>query len=433
MTNRNECRTIGHMAVKTKYRHIKPDFKLRETPLFKRLASLEPVSARNTLPLTWAKAKDFSVWDDRGNKWIDMTSGIFVANAGHANPKIKAAIKRQLDSDLLFAYNYPTDIKKRFIEKLLALSPKHFNAMTLLNSGSEAMDTAYKLIKLYGNKTGKKYIVSFTGNYHGRGLSNDLISRGKSNAAWSGVTDPGVVFLDFPYDKHAKFDPGKLPRGKEIAGFVIETFQGWGCWMYPKQFLRDLYTFAKKNKALVCFDEMQSGFYRMGPLYGYMTYSDFKPDILGLGKGISSSLPLSAVLSRKELFDIDENADLHGTHSGNALCVAAGLANLEFLSSRTEIERRKKTFAIFKRELRALEQSPLIRQVNVSGLIAGIIFEKKEDSMAIVRDCVSRGVLLMLIPRNSIKLAPPMTITAQAIREALRVLREAIKRREMNV
>ena len=161
-----------------------------------------------------------------------------------------------------------------------------------------------------------------------------------------------------------------------------------------------------------------------------MTYSDVTPDILGLGKGISSSLPLSAVLSRKELFDIDENADLHGTHSGNALCVAAGLANLEFLSSRTEIERRKKTFAIFKRELRALEQSPLIRQVNVSGLIAGIIFEKKEDSMAIVRDCVSRGVLLMLIPRNSIKLAPPMTITPQALKEALGVLREAIARRE---
>ena len=430
MTNRNECRTIGHMAVKTKYRHIKPDFKLRETPLFKRLDSLEPASTKNTLPLTWAKAKDFSVWDDKGNKWIDMTSGIFVANAGHANPKIKQAIKRQLDSDLLFAYNYPTEIKKKFIEKLLALSPKHFNATTLLNSGSEAMDTAYKLIKLYGRKTGKKYIVSFTGNYHGRGLSNDFISGGPENASWSRANDHGVVFLDFPYDKKTKFDAKKLPRGKNIAGFVIETFQGWGCWMYPKQFIRDLCAFAKKNKVLICFDEMQAGFYRMGPLYGYMTYGDFKPDILGLGKGISSSLPLSAVLSRKELFDIDTNADLHGTHSGNAVCVAAGLANLEFLSSREEISRRKKTSAIFEKELRALGKSSLIRQVNVSGLIAGIIFENKEDSMAIVRECVKRGVLIMLIPRNSIKLAPPMTITPPALREALEVLREAIARRE---
>ncbi|MDO8553020.1 MAG: aspartate aminotransferase family protein [bacterium] len=420
------------MAIKTKYRNIRADFKLRETPLFKKLVSLEPASTKNTLPITWAKAKDFSVWDDKGNKWIDMTSGIFVANAGHANPKIKAAIKKQLDSDLLFAYNYPTEIKKKFIEKLLAISPKHFNATTLLNSGSEAMDTAYKLIKLYGNKTGKKYVVSFTGNYHGRGLSNELISGGPKSAAWAGVTDSDIVFLDFPYDMKAEFDYKKLPQGTDIAGFVIETFQGWGCWMYPKKFLRDLYTFAKKNKALVCFDEMQSGFYRMGPLYGYMTYGDFKPDILGLGKGISSSLPLSAVLSRKELFDIDKNADLHGTHSGNALCVAAGLANLEFLSSHEEIARRKKTSAIFEKELLALEKSPLVRQVNVSGLIAGIIFEDKEDSMAIVRECVNRGVLAMLIPRNSIKLAPPMTITPQALTEAMGVLREAIAKREAN-
>lgn len=420
-------------GVKTKYRSISPKFTLKKTPLFKLLDSREPASAANTLPLTWKKARDFSVWDDAGNKWIDMTSGIFVANAGHANPKIKAAIKRQLDEELVFAYNYPTEIKKKFVEKLLALSPKHFNALTLLNSGSEAMDTAYKLIKLYGNKTKKKYIISFKGNYHGRGLSNDLISGGKERATWSGVYDDAVVFLDFPYSKTATFDPSKLPPAKQIAGFVIETFQGWGAWMYPKKYINDLYTFAKKNGALVCFDEMQAGMYRMGPLYGYMTYGDFKPDILGLGKGISSSVPLSVVLARKELFDIDPNADLHGTHSGNAIAVAAGLANLEFLSSKTEVARRKRTSALFERELMKLESSHLIKQVNARGLIAGIIFERMEDSSAIVLECIKRGVLVMLIKRNSIKLAPPLTITEEALKEALSVIGDVVLERTAQI
>jgi acetylornithine/succinyldiaminopimelate/putrescine aminotransferase len=420
------------LGIRTKNRSVKKGFYVHETPMFKHLDAREPKSAANTLPITWKKARNYSVWDDKGNKWIDMTSGIFVANAGHANPKIKAAIKKQLDSDLVFAYNYPTSIKKQFIDKLLSLSPKHFNALTLLNSGSEAMDTVYKLIKLYGNKTGKKYIVSFKGNYHGRGLSNDLISGSKEKANWSGVKDNSVVFLDFPYDRNTKFNPKDLPPANQIAGVVIETFQGWGAWMYPKQFINDLYAYAKKGGALVCFDEMQSGMYRLGPIFGYMTYGDLKPDIIGLGKGISSSIPLSVVLSRKNIFDIDPTADLHSTHSGNAIAVAAGLANLEFLSSKKEIARRKKTSALFVRELSKLESSPLIKQVNVRGLIAGIIFNDIKDSTAIVYECINRGVLIMLITRNSIKLSPPMTITHEALREALQVLAQVVKEREVS-
>jgi len=417
-------------VVKTKYRSISKNFSLESNSLDRYISAHEPVSARNTIPLTWAKAKDFSVFDEQGNKWIDLTSGIFVANAGHANPKIKQVIQQELRNDLLFAYNYPTRVKEGFIKTLLARSPKHFDTLTLLNSGSEAMDTVYKMLKLYGNKTKKKYIVSFNGNYHGRGLSNDLISGNKQKAAWSGVKDDAVIFLDFPYEESVSFDPSLLPPGKEIAGFVIEGFQGWGAWFYPKKFLSDMVAFAHKNGALVAFDEMQSGFYRLGPIYGYMTYGNFKPDILALGKGISSSLPLSAVLSRKELFNIDPGADLHGTHSGNAVCAAAATASLEFLSSKAEMARRKKTVPLFEKELKTLEKFSMVTKVNVRGLIAGIIFEKTEDATAVVIECINRGVLPVCTNRNSIKLAPPLTITPDAIKEALGVIRDVIKERD---
>src|SRR3989338_11303836 len=128
-------------GVRTKLRRVEPNFSLAHNALYERIRKHEPRST-NKIPLTWHKAKGFLVSDDRGNKWIDLTSGIFVANAGHANPHIKKAITKQLKADLLFAYNYPTEIKKKFLDKILKLSPDHFNRVILLNSGSEAMDTA---------------------------------------------------------------------------------------------------------------------------------------------------------------------------------------------------------------------------------------------------------------------------------------------------
>ena len=310
----------------------KPD--ISGNRLFASTAAMEPLATQQTIQLPWKKASGFSVYDFNGNKYIDMTSGIFVANAGHSNKIIKKAIRKTLDADLLFTYNYPTEVKRDFLKKLLAVSPRHLNCAMLLITGSETVDAAYKLIKNWGNKQGRKYIITFTGSYHGRGLSNDLICGSGTKADWSGVKDKNVVFLDFPYSHDARFDPKKLPPPGEIAGFMLETFQGWGAWFYPPKYLRDLYAFARKAGALVCFDEMQSGFYRLGTVYGYLTYSAaIKPDILCLGKGISSSLPLAAVLTTKKIADVDPNADLHGTQSGNPLCCAASLANLDFLSS----------------------------------------------------------------------------------------------------
>ena len=395
--------------------------------LFQETCALEPEAVVQSIPLTWRKAEDFSVFDDRGNKYIDMTSGIFVTNSGHANPEVGQAIRRQLDSNLLFAYNYPTKIKRDFLKMFLGLSPRHFDRAILLNSGSEAVDAAYKLVKLWGAKHGKHRIVTFTGSYHGRGLSNDLICGRKDKASWSGVKDRSVHFLPFPYDGNTRFDPKSLPPHADIAAFFLETFQGWGAWFYPPGYVNALCAFARRIGALVCFDEMQAGFYRLGPLYGYMTYgAEIKPDIICLGKGLSSCLPLSAVLSRKEIVDIDPSADLHGTHSGNPLCCAAALASLRFLSRPRQLSSLRRSIKAFESEVGALAGLPRVKQVNVRGLIAGIIVDRPETATAIVRACINQGVLPVCTNRNSIKLAPPLTITPEAIGEACKVLRNAI-------
>ena len=415
------------MLVETKYRRINGPISFSGNQLEQEIAFYEPISARNSIPLTWKRASDFSVFDDHENKWIDFTSGIFVTNAGHANPQIIKAIEDQLHSELLFSYNYPTEIKRDFIKKLMEISPSYFEKIALLMTGSEAVDLAYKLVKEWGNKKDRKYIITFKGSYHGRGLSNDFICGSKEKAKWSGMEDDGVIFLDFPYDSSAQFDASVLPDANSIACFFLETFQGWGAWFYPDKFLKDLYAFARKAGALVCFDEMQAGFYRLGKTFGYMTYGDYlEPDLICVGKGMTSSLPVAGVLARREIMDIEASADMHGTHSGNTLCCAAGLANISYLSNPAFVQQLQEKIILFERELNSFIDFELVTAINVRGLIAGIIFQDASDATNIVKKCIEQGVLPVCTNRNSIKLAPPLTINCDALAEGLGVIKKII-------
>ena len=378
------------------------------------------------MPVKWHKAKDFSVYDDQGNKWIDMTSGIFVTNAGHSNPKINQAIKDQIDADLTFGYQYNTDIRVDFLEKLLQISPSHFEKAVLLNSGSEATDAAYRLIKLWAKKNNKKYIITFEGSYHGRVLGSDLIGGTPNSTAWSNVVDDDICFLSFPKDGE-ELDIDKLPPLDEIAAFFLETYQGWGALFYPQKYIDKLYKIAKENNILFCFDEVQSGFYRMGPLYGYMTYGDYEPDIITVDKGLTSSLPLSAVLSTKDIIDIDIKANLSSTHAGNSLCCAAGLANLEFLTDESFQEDFKRRARLFEKLNKELEKEEGVETVNVRGMVSAIIVKDSDMGNHVTDKCVKEGVLTVWTKRESVKLGPPLTISESAIVESMEVIRNAIR------
>ena len=377
------------------------------------------------MPVKWHKARDFNVYDDRGNKWIDMTSGIFVTNAGHSNPLINDAIKNQVDSGLTFAYQYNTDIRNQFIEKLLEISPSHFNKVVVLNTGSEATDAAYRLIKLWGKKNNKKYIVVFTGNYHGHVLGSDLIGD-TSTSTDQYVKDYDIWFLPFPKDGE-QLDLNDLPPLDEIASFFLETYQGWGAWMYPKKYIDKLYQVSRDNNILFCFDEVQSGFYRMGELYGYMTYGDYKPDMIALGKGLTSSLPLSALLSTKEIIDLNPNINLSGSQAGNAICCAAGLANLEFLTDESFQKDFQNRVELFEKLNKELEQEDGVEVVNVKGMVSAIIVKDGDMGNYVIENCVKNGVLPVWTKRESIKLGPPLTISESAIVESMGVVKDFIR------
>ena len=416
-------------TIETKYRKINHDFLLEKTHLTEKKQKYESIALSNQMPIEWHKAKDFNIFDKKGNKWIDMTAGIFVCNAGHSNPKIVRAIKKQSE-ELIFCFLYNTEIRYKFIERLLEVSPDHYEKVVLLNSGSEVTDIASKLIKFWAKKNNRKYIVTFRGSYHGRTLAADMMCGDDNSTDWSNLKDDDIYFIDFPQEGE-QFDPSQLPDPKEIAAFFLETYQGWGALMYPEEYIKQLYDFARENGILVCFDEIQAGFYRMGTLYGYQTYGDYiKPDMICLGKGISSSLPMAAILGSKELIDVDKKATVGGTHSGNALCCAASLANIDFLTDVKFQKSLAKRIQLFEKLSRKMLDFDSVTQVNTKGMVTGLIFKNTEIATEVVRKCIMKGVLPVCTFKHAIKLGPPLTITAAAIKEAMQVIEESIKEAE---
>ena len=418
----------------------------RTRQLLKRLEKVESRSMQGQLPIVWESAKDFYVYDIFGNKLIDFTSTIFVANTGHSNARIKKYIRRTLDNNLLHSYAYINKIRVQYIEKLIKFAGKGFDKAFLMSAGTEATEAAFKLMRMYGQKKKKKRlgIICFVGNWHGRTLAAQMMSGNKEQMSWVGYKDKNIHHLPFPYpwkvskDGYKKFLNKSLKNLKkkinlksDICGVMIETFQGWGALFYPKGYIQALIKICKKNDIIVTFDEMQAGFSRTGKNFGFQHYG-IKPDLICCGKGMGGGVPLSGVIGRGEILDLPEVGNMSSTNSANPISCSAGLAVLE------EIEKRKLTLGsdikgkILHKELNKISKHKNLFKVYGKGLIAALVFSKKIPNVELklknlVENCIEDGLLLVYTGRESIKLGPPLTITKDAIILATKIIKKNIQ------
>ena len=230
--------------------------------LIKRLDKVESRSMHGQLPIVWSKAKNFNVYDIAGNKFIDFTSTIFVANAGHANNRIKRYISRALNKNLIHSYAYINKIRAEYIEKLIKFCGKGFEKAFLMSAGTEATEAAFKLMRMYGQKKKKRRlgIICFEGNWHGRTMASQMMSGNKKQKEWIGYHDKDIHHIAFPYpwlineknqEKFLEKSLDKLKKKidlkKDVSGIMIETFQGWGAIFYPKRYIQLLKKICKKK------------------------------------------------------------------------------------------------------------------------------------------------------------------------------------------
>lgn len=415
--------------------------------ILQKLDSIESRSMHGQLPIVWAHAEDYAVFDIAGNKFLDMTSTIFVTNVGHSNPVVLDAIAESLHNGLISTYAYASQIKGKYIAKLLDFAGPGFEKCFLMSAGTEASEAVFKLIRMYGRSVRKgPGVVTIEGNWHGRTMGAQLLSSNSAQKEWVGFTDPNIHHIPFPYSHEISEEEGAeyfrkslaaleengINTSKDISGFYLETFQGWGAHFYPTSFVQALAEFASDNNILLSFDEMQAGFGRTGEAFGFMNYA-VTPDLIAVGKGMGNGVPVSGVLGRADILDLPSVGNMSSTHSGNPLVCAAGLAVLSELESRNLVQEAKEKGERFQQILNSMAaRNPEVSFVTGKGLIAALIFSENISSgpdkfaTAVAERCMELGLLVVHTGRESIKLGPPLTTPLNALEEAVQVIEQSI-------
>ena len=453
-----DLRTEKVKKIKTPFREIVTAIPAPGSiPLLEKLRKYEPFSTSGQPPILWDRADNFQVYDKYGNKWLDWTSGVLVANAGHGRNEIRQAIIEAVERSLLFTY-LPNEYEARLAERLVQLAPEGLTKVFPLVTGAEAVENTLKVSRQYGQKVGGKKktgIISFTGAFHGRTLGAQMVGGIPSLKTWIGNLDPGIYIVSFPncyrcpcgrpdYDNCAeecfslieKELREKQVSPQEVAAVITETYQGGEALFAPKAYIVLLQDWCRKHDILLIFDEVQAGFGRTGKWFGFEHYGVI-PNLISCGKGITSSLPLSCVMGESRVMDLFLPGEMTSTHAGNPVCCAAALANIDLLIKENLVENAEKMGEVMQTELQKIRDTfPQVGYVHGKGLVWGIHMVKPgtrqsdpELAFNVVLRAVQKGLLLTgtLGPNNgTVKMMPPLTITRDAIEDGALALREAI-------
>jgi 4-aminobutyrate aminotransferase/diaminobutyrate-pyruvate transaminase/4-aminobutyrate aminotransferase/(S)-3-amino-2-methylpropionate transaminase len=432
--------------VQTKYRRIVTQIPVPDSiPILQRLRQYEPISMSGQPLVVWDRAEGIQVFDRWGNMWLDWSSGVLVTNAGHSHPKIVQAIVDQARHGLTHNYCFPSEIRARAVEELAKVAPEGLNKTFLLTTGAEACECAIKLARTWGLKVGgreKITFVTFHNAFHGRTLGAQMAGGIPGLKQWIVNLDPNIVQVPFPdgfrcpdtrFELFLESLDKQGIRPDMVAGVMTETYQGGNASFAPPEYIQKLRAWCDRHQALLVFDEVQAGFGRTGTYWGFEHYG-VVPDAICCGKGISSGLPISAVIGRPEVMDLYPPGSMTSTHTGNPICAAAVLANLQAIREENLVERSRAMGEILQPELRRVgRQFPKhIGAVHGKGLVASLHMVKPggiEPDAALaaeaVRRCVETG-LLMFYAGASVKIAPPLVIGEEPLRESIQVLEEAL-------
>lgn len=414
------------------------------------LRAAESVSMRGQPPVIWDRAEGVNVYDAYGNMWLDFSSGVLVTNAGHGRKEIADAIIRQASKPLLTTYCFPNLPRIELMQKLVSLVPEPLNKVFVLSTGAESTECAMKLMRTYGRSMGtddKSVIVSFENSFHGRTLGAQQMGGMASGKAWIKNLDPEIVHVPFPDGylcENTSFELFERTLGHldvepdNVAGVISETYQGVGPNFMPKQYARDLRQWCDAHNALLCFDEVQAGFGRCGTWWGFELY-DVVPDLFCIGKGFSSSLPISGVIGRQEVMDLYGPNEMTSTHSGNPICCAAALASIEVIEREKLVENAAKVGPVLHSHLQRIKSEfpEVIGFAPSVGLVGGLLMVKKGSkepdydlAWDVVNLCFRKGLLMFApvgVGGGCVKIAPPLCITAEAVEEGCEVIFEAVK------
>ena len=416
-------------------------------------------------PLVFERGEDIWVWDVKGDQYLDGLSGVWVACLGHSNERVKEAIAEQLGQLVFCSPILSTNTRAvELVEKLGQITPAGLTTIKLLSGGSEAIETAIKLIRQYFHQTGKpekKKIISRYLNFHGVTLgaltATGIESRKNPFEPLCGgfLHIPPPNCLRCPYGlEHPECDAlcarvleqTILYEGPEtVAAFIAEPIQlSSGNIVPPPEYWPTIRDICNKYDVMIILDEIATGVGRTGKMWGADTFG-FVPDVLCMGKGLSGGFaPMSAVAFRDEVAEafISEKPELAfndgHTFGGNPIASAAGIAVLQELEEQDLIQRCNRMGQYLEQRLNSLKELGVIGEVRGKGLMYGIEFVQNVETMEsfpkevafglkVGRNCIHKKKLLIRSAPDWVALAPPFIITEEQIDDMVDRLAQAIK------
>lgn len=370
-------------------------------------------------PVLFVKGKGKYLWDDKGKRYLDFFSGISVASAGHCNPRIVGAIKKQSEKMLHVSNLYYT---KPQIELAKALSGISFPGSRIFfsNSGAEANECAIKLARK--QNAGRYEIVVFKDSFHGRTMAT-LSATGQKK--FHKGFEP--LLKGFKFAEFNNLASVKKQINRKTCAIMVEPVQGEGG-VYPasKDFPAGLKELCRKNNLLLIFDEIQCGLGRTGKIFAYKNYipSD-APDILTLAKSLGGGLPLAATIAKSSVAKAFGYGSHGSTFGGNPVCCAAAIEVLKVINNKKLLEDIVKNGNYFMMRLKNLQKNHgIIKEVRGMGLMLGV--ELKTPGKVTAEKCFQRGLLINCAQEKILRFLPPFIIDKKDIDLAVSILADSL-------
>lgn len=380
--------------------------------------------AKNYHPLPIVLVEGEGVWvtDADGNRYMDMLSAYSALNHGHRHPKLIQALKEQADKITLTSRAFHSEQLGPFYEKVAQITGKEM--VLPMNTGAEAVETAIKTVRRWAYDVKKvaedqAEIIVCADNFHGRTVTTISMSSNPDYQRGFGPLTPG--FNVIPYGDIEVLKNAITPN---TAAFILEPIQGEaGIIIPPEGFLKAAYDLCKANNVLFVADEIQTGFGRTGQLFA-CDWEDVKPDMYIMGKALGGGvMPISAVAANREILGVFEPGSHGSTFGGNPLACAVSIAALEVLEDDELPQRSRELGTYFIDELRKIS-NPIIKEVRGKGLFVGM--ELHEKARPYCERLMDEGLLCKETHDNTIRFAPPLTITQEELDHAIGLVKKIL-------
>ncbi|MBI0577416.1 putrescine aminotransferase [Neobacillus cucumis] len=369
--------------------------------------------------------------DVNGKEYIDCLGGFGIYNVGHRNPKVVKAVTDQLKRQALHSQDLLDPLRAMLAKILGEITPGDLKYAFFTNSGTESVEAALKLAKMYGERT---TFISTTRAFHGKSLGS------LSGTAKGMFRKPFLPLI--PGFRHVPFGDIDMMRktfevcasvGEDVAAVILEPIQGEGGIILPPEgYLKQVRELCDQYGALLIFDEVQTGMGRTGKMFAAELY-DVVPDIICLAKAFGGGvMPAGAIVAKEEVFKSwFENPFMHTTtFGGNPLACAAAIATIGVLIEENLPQRAAEAGEYFLAELKKAAEGheDKVQEIRGQGLMIGIEFHKDEIGYEVSKGMFDNGILVAgtLINSKTIRIEPALTISYEEIDKVVSTFKQVL-------